>query len=124
MSGQPISEFFNKPSVRKSLNIPEKASQIWDFCSSSISSMYERDLQRGSLWIYKQLRNKYRMLKFSGDADAVVPALGSMRWISELGWKVVRKWRPYMSEGEVIGYIEERDGLTFATVRHAGHAVP
>lgn len=64
------------------------------------------------------------MLKFSGDADAVVPALGSMRWISELGWKVVRKWRPYMSEGEVIGYIEERDGLTFATVRHAGHAVP
>lgn len=124
MSGQPISEFFNKPSVRKSLNIPEKASQIWDFCSSSISSMYERDLQRGSLWIYKQLRNKYRMLKFSGDADAVVPALGSMRWISELGWKVVRKWRPYMSEGEVIGYIEERDGLTFATIRHAGHAVP
>jgi serine carboxypeptidase-like clade 2 len=124
MSGQPISEFFNKPSVRKSLNIPEKASQIWDFCSSSISSMYERDLKRGSLWIYKQLRNKYRMLKFSGDADAVVPALGSMRWISELGWKVVRKWRPYMSEGEVIGYIEERDGLTFATIRHAGHAVP
>ena len=124
MSGQPISEFFNKPSVRKSLNIPEKASQIWDFCSSSISSMYERDLQRGSLWIYKQLRNKYRMLKFSGDADAVVPALGSMRWISELGWKVMRKWRPYMSEGEVIGYIEERDGLTFATVKHAGHAVP
>jgi serine carboxypeptidase-like clade 2 len=24
----------------------------------------------------------------------------------------------------VAGYIEERDGLTFATVRGAGHAVP
>ena len=76
------------------------------------------------MWIYKLLRNKYRILKFSGDADAVVPALGSMRWISELGWKVLRKWRPWTLNSEVIGYIEERDGLTFATVRHAGHAVP
>jgi hypothetical protein len=65
------------------------------------------------------------MLKFSGDVDAVVPALGSMRWISELGWKVVRKWRPFLLNGEVIGFIEERDGgLTYATIRHTGHAVP
>jgi hypothetical protein len=64
------------------------------------------------------------MLKFSGDIDAVVPTLGSMRWISELGWKVETKWRPYFFDGMVAGYIEERDGLTFATVRGAGHAVP
>jgi Serine carboxypeptidase len=64
------------------------------------------------------------MLKFSGDIDAVVPTLGTMRWIHELGWKINNKWRPYYLNGMVAGYIEEHDGLTFATVRGAGHAVP
>jgi len=44
--------------------------------------MYSKDFNNGSLWIYKKLKNKYRILKFSGDVDAVVPTLGSMRWIS------------------------------------------
>ncbi len=53
-----------------------------------------------------------------------MPTLGTMRWIGELGWRIQRKWRPYYHEGMVAGFIEERDGLTFATVRGAGHAVP
>ena len=97
---------------------------MWDFCNDKINNAYKRDFTKGSLWAYKKHRNQYRMLKFSGDIDAVVPTLGSMRWISELGWKVETKWRPYFFDGMVAGYIEERDGLTFATVRGAGHAVP
>ena len=98
--------------------------QVWDFCNEKVNMIYQQDYEKGSLWIYRLLKGKYRILKFSGDVDAVVPALGSMRWISDLGWKVTRKWRPFMLNSEVIGYIEQRDGLTFATIRHAGHAVP
>ena len=42
--------------------------------------MYSKDYNNGSLWIYKKLKNKYRILKFSGDVDAVVQKL-----VAELG---------------------------------------
>jgi serine carboxypeptidase-like clade 2 len=109
---------------RKQLNIPDDTAHLWDFCNDKLNQAYERDFAKGSLWAYKKHQNKYRMLKFSGDIDAVVPTLGTMRWIQELGWKLKKKWRPYFLNGMVAGYIEEHDGLTFATVRGAGHAVP
>ena len=73
------------------------------------------------------------MLKISGDTDGVVSTYGTKQWIKELDWRVTQQWRPYYvskqgvdsnDDLQVAGYIEERDGMTFATVHGAGHAVP
>lgn len=65
------------------------------------------------------------MLKFSGDFDGAVPTLGTQRWIkNELGWPVLERWRPYYFNDQLTGYIEERDGLTLATLHGAGHMTP
>ena len=37
---------------------------------------------------------------------------------------IKQAWRPYTVEGQVGGYVTVYDGLTFATVRNAGHMVP
>ena len=44
--------------------------------------------------------------------------------MQQLNWAIQDQWRPYFVEGQVAGYIEVRDGLTFATVHGAGHMVP
>lgn len=49
---------------------------------------------------------------------------GTRRWLRKLGLPVKLQWRPWKSAtGQVGGYYEVYDGLTFATVRDAGHMV-
>jgi serine carboxypeptidase-like clade 2 len=65
-----------------------------------------------------------KMLVFSGDVDAIVPVIGTRRWINKLELDVKEAWRPYFVDGQVGGYVEVYDGLTLATVRGGGHMVP
>lgn len=64
------------------------------------------------------------MLVYSGDVDAIVPVIGTRRWINKLDLAVEDAWRPWFVRGQVGGYVEVYDGLTLATVRDAGHMVP
>jgi hypothetical protein len=47
---------------------------------------------KGSQWVYEKLavefKDKYRVLFYSGDTDGSVPALGSFKWIEEIGWDI------------------------------------
>ncbi|KAG6626623.1 hypothetical protein I3843_15G058300 [Carya illinoinensis] len=65
-----------------------------------------------SLWIY------------SGDTDARVPVTSSRYAIKKLKLPVSTDWRPWYSGDEVGGYVIGYKGVTFTTVREAGHTVP
>ena len=73
------------------------------------------------------LSKKAKMLVYSGDVDAIVPYAGSAAWVVGLGLPVREKWRAWHVEDafgkQTGGFVEEYDGLTFATVRNAGHEV-
>jgi len=64
------------------------------------------------------------MLHFSGDTDGAVPTYGTRRWIQDLDWEVLAKWRPWFTNGQVSGYVERYDGLDFTTVHGVGHMSP
>jgi len=81
-------------------------------------------LPEGSIWIYSLLKGKYRILKYSGDTDGVVPTYGTRRWIKNLGWTVLEKWRAWYTNDQVSGYIERYNGLDFVTVHGVGHMCP
>ena len=61
---------------------------------------------------------------FSGDVDAIVPVTGTRRWIQSLNLQETHAWQPWYVHDQVGGYWQGYDGLTFATVRGAGHMVP
>jgi hypothetical protein len=42
----------------------------------------------GFIDVYISLRNKYRMLKYSGDTDMAVSSYGTRAWIDNLNWPV------------------------------------
>ncbi|XP_057833085.2 serine carboxypeptidase II-3 [Cryptomeria japonica] len=66
-----------------------------------------------------------RILVYSGDVDAVVPVTGTRYSINALKLPIVKAWYPWMNtELDVGGYSVIYKGLTFATVRGAGHEVP
>lgn len=67
-----------------------------------------------------------KIMVFSGDDDSICGTVGTQSWIYDQGWPITvgTEWTSWDYEGQVAGYVEKFDGLTFATVHGAGHEVP
>lgn len=52
-----------------------------------------------------------------------VPTTGTREWIYNQKWTITQDWTPYYikDQKQVGGYVEERQGITFATVQGVGH---
>ncbi|CAI9761598.1 unnamed protein product [Fraxinus pennsylvanica] len=68
--------------------------------------------------------NGLRVWIYSGDIDANVPVTSSRYSINSLNLPIQTSWHPWYLDNEVGGYVVEYKGLTFVTVRGAGHLVP
>ncbi|CAA2978318.1 Serine carboxypeptidase II-3 [Olea europaea subsp. europaea] len=120
-----VYSYLNLPHVQKALHANRtKLSYNWQLCSVVINSW--KDSPSTMFPIYKRLMALgLRILLYSGDVDAVVPVTGTRYSIGAMNLKVIKPWRPWLDEtDEVGGYQVVYDGLTFATVRGAGHQVP
>jgi len=118
--GDAVSDYMNRPDVRKAMHIPDKV-QTWASCGG----IEYHEQTEGSLWIYRVLQNKYRILFYSGDTDGAVPTYGSRVWINKLNWPIKSTYQPYFDDQQqVAGYKEERDGMDFVTVHGVGHMAP
>ncbi|KAL6540866.1 Serine carboxypeptidase II-2 [Orobanche minor] len=83
------------------------------------------DSPRSVLSVYRELLHTgLRIWIFSGDTDAVIPVTSTRYSIDALKLPTVSPWRPWYDDGQVGGWTQEYDGLTFVTVRGAGHEVP
>jgi hypothetical protein len=77
-----------------------------------------------SLVLTHVLLGTLRILVFSGDVDGILPVVGTRRWVAGLGLPTKSAWRPWLSlTGQVGGHVIVYEGLTFASVRNAGHMV-
>ena len=66
-----------------------------------------------------------RVWVFSGTEDAVLPTLGTMRWINKLNLNIEKKWTKYKVNEQIAGYAQKyQEGLVIVTVKGAGHMVP
>jgi serine carboxypeptidase-like clade 2 len=124
-----VTEYLNQPSVQSAIHAkPMK----WSECSNAIN--YSRDDLLASMFpVYQWLFNnsKIRILVYSGDVDGIVPVTGTRKWIAALNLTIAQEWRYWLdSNSQTGGYTEvynagtNPNGLTFATVRDAGHMVP
>ena len=121
---KPLLDYMNDATVKAQLNIPAEA-PMWDLCNAAINENYDRS-PLGSIDVYINLKGKYKMLKYSGDTDMAVPTYGTKWWIDNLNWPITRPWGSFMVDGQVGGYVEQRESDTFifATIHGAGHMAP
>jgi len=88
---KPVLDYLNNQTVRAQLNIPADI-QKWDLCQDDIN--YTTD-SAGSIQVYRNLKDKYRILKYSGDTDMVVSTYGTKGWIQNENWPIQNPWKQY-----------------------------
>jgi carboxypeptidase C (cathepsin A) len=117
--------YYNREDVKKALNVRTEIE--FELCSDKVGKHYTMDFVKGSYYLYpKLIKSGIRIFKFSGDTDAVVPFNGTQKWIRNLDLPILDKWRTWHlgDPKNIAGYVTKYDGLTFVTVRGAGHMVP
>ena len=113
--------FFYNATVRNALHIPASVPD-WQFC---VNLDYVSDYQHGSLFTYLYLINYgLDILVYSGDTDGSVPFIGTRQWINKLALPILNSYHSWYYDEQVAGYAVEYRGLTFVTVKGAGHIVP
>ncbi|CAA7020795.1 unnamed protein product [Microthlaspi erraticum] len=117
--------FYNRADVQKALHASDGVNlrdwricnmeifHNWTYTKPSVLPIYEKLIAGGlRIWVY------------SGDTDGRVPVLATRYSLSALELPIKTAWRPWYHEKQVSGWLQEYEGLTFATFRGAGHAVP
>ncbi|XP_057725876.1 serine carboxypeptidase-like 31 [Arachis stenosperma] len=118
--------YYNRPDVQKALHAGDGHNlKNWSICNNDIFNGWG-DSKASVVPIYRKLiaGGGLRIWIYSGDTDGRVPVLSTRYSLSSLELRVRKAWRPWYHENEVSGWVEEYEGLTFATFRGAGHAVP
>lgn len=126
-----ISHWFNQASTQAALHVPYRR---FDACSDDVATNYTQ-FANASYWIYPILiKAGLRIWITEGDVDNSVPITGTMTWLNrmktEFGLPVVDQWREWWVPGihkfedQVGGMVWKLRGLTFASVKGAGHMMP
>lgn len=119
-------KYYNRPDVQKSLHAnTTKISYKWTACSDILLRNWQ-DQDLSMLPIYKELigTGSLRIWLYSGDADSVVPVTATRFSLKGLRLPTKIRWYPWYYSKQVGGWTEVYKGLTFATIRGAGHEVP
>ncbi|TXG47336.1 hypothetical protein EZV62_026630 [Acer yangbiense] len=117
--------FYNRLDVQKALHVSDGIKlRNWSICNNTIFDRWS-DSAITVLPIYSKLiQAGLRIWVYSGDTDGRVPVLSTRYSLNALGLPITKSWRPWYHEKQVSGWYQEYAGLTFATFRGAGHAVP
>ncbi|KAH7706033.1 Protein F41C3.5 [Aphelenchoides avenae] len=115
-----LRKYLNSPDVRAAIRIPMNV-QPWEDC---------RKLRylRGH-YVYAEAKkiivNKFRVLLYYGDTDAVVSFLNRQKFLSAMGLKQKEQRKPWIYARELAGFVANyEDDVTFVTFRGVGHIVP
>ncbi|KAI3941613.1 hypothetical protein MKX01_018203 [Papaver californicum] len=116
--------YFNRPDVQKALHANvTKIPYPWTHCSDNIT--FWNDSPASILPVIKKLvQGGLRIWVYSGDTDGRIPVTSTRLSLNKLGLKIKEEWTPWYTHKEVGGWTIIYDGLTFVTIRGAGHQVP
>ncbi|XP_019451019.1 PREDICTED: serine carboxypeptidase-like 34 isoform X1 [Lupinus angustifolius] len=116
--------YLNRPEVQKALHANvTKIPYPWTHCSDNIT--FWNDAPHSILPIIKKLiAGGIRIWVYSGDTDGRIPVTATRYTLRKLGLNVVQDWTPWYTSQQVGGWTIVYDGLTFVTIRGAGHQVP
>ncbi|KAK2386232.1 serine carboxypeptidase [Trifolium repens] len=120
-----VQAYLNRGDVQEALHANvTKLKYDWEPCSNIISKWGDSPTTIIPL-LHEFLNNGLRVWIFSGDIDARVPVTSTKYSIKKMNLPIDTTWYPWFINGQVGGYAEVyKGGLTFATVREAGHQVP
>ncbi|KAM3403106.1 hypothetical protein ACQJBY_006704 [Aegilops geniculata] len=118
-------EYLNRKDVQRALHANTTGVPYpYSLCRDSINVLWH-DSDKTVLPIVKKLAQEgLRIWIFSGDTDGRIPTTSTRYTLKKLGLPIKEDWSPWFTHKQVGGWSVVYDGLTFVTVRGAGHMVP
>ncbi|KAL1343301.1 serine carboxypeptidase-like 33 [Arachis hypogaea] len=121
-------EYFNRVDVQSSFHANIRGGNTnkaaWKVCNDSILKSYNFSVF-SVLPIYtKLIKGGLKIWIYSGDTDGRILVIGTRYWVEALGLSLKSSWQNWYHDNQVGGRIVEYEGLTYVTVRGAGHLVP
>jgi carboxypeptidase C (cathepsin A) len=117
--------YMNSMDVRDAIHIPTDVKE-WIKCKTGLPQfVYDRQ-HKNMKPEFLKLINKHKIkpfIVFNGDLDLVCDFMGCQLFIDKLKLSLTQKYQPWYYNGVVGGFVKRYDGLTFITVRAAGHMV-
>ncbi|CAL5354379.1 hypothetical protein CsSME_00042641 [Camellia sinensis var. sinensis] len=117
--------YLNRPDVQHALHANvTKIPYPWTHCSDNIT--FWSDAPSSILPLIKKLiAEGLRVWIYSGDTDGRIPVTSTRYTLKKLGLKTIEEWTPWFTNHQQVGgWRIEYEGLTFVTIRGAGHEVP
>ncbi|KAI4370757.1 hypothetical protein MLD38_019069 [Melastoma candidum] len=118
--------YLNRPEVQRALHANLTGiSYPWSHCNNSVAISWSDSPISMLPTIRKLIKGGLRIWVYSGDTDGRIPVTSTRYTLRKLGLKTVKEWTPWFSyKKQAGGWRIEYEGLTFVTVRGAGHQVP
>ncbi|KAF1894623.1 hypothetical protein Lal_00033681 [Lupinus albus] len=125
-SGVYTHSYLNSANVQEALHANvTKLKYDWESCSDLIFSSWGDSPSTTIPLLQEFLTNGLGVWIYSGDIDGIVPVTSTKYSVKMMNFSTKTTWYPWFFNREVGGYAEVyKEGLTFATVRGAGHEVP
>nr|GFC66864.1 serine carboxypeptidase-like 26 [Tanacetum cinerariifolium] len=121
-----VVSYLNQPEVQLAIHANTTGLPYpWAPCSDLISEQW-KDSPLSVIPIYKRIIDHgLRILLYSGDVDACVPFTSLRYAIAAMDLQIIQPWQKWTMPDmeQPAGYKIVYDGLTYATVRGAGHEV-
>jgi cathepsin A (carboxypeptidase C) len=119
-----VVSYMNNKDVRKALHIPDNLPK-WDICSDDITSKYQKQYGDVAPFIKTILNANVRILLYYGDTDMACNFMMGQQFSAKLGLKRSVGKQPWKVDNQIAGFkTVYRGGLTFLTIRGAGHMAP
>ncbi|XP_042479800.1 serine carboxypeptidase-like 40 [Macadamia integrifolia] len=118
-----VTAYMNRPEVQNALHANvTKINYPWEECRS----LNWTDGAFSVLPLFTEfLENEIRVLVYSGDIDAKIPMTFTQTSLKRLNLSEATPWYAWDSNSEIGGFsVVYEGGLTYATVKGAGHEVP
>ena len=115
-------KWLNLPEVRKALNIPNHLKK-WSICSNTDYNTQKTTMKPE----ITDLVEKYKLgqiIIYNGDLDMQCDFLGCQRFVDSFGYILKDEYQPWYVGERLGGFVKRYAGITFTTVRGAGHMVP
>jgi len=113
--------YLNRADVQAALHIASGLPS-WAICSDVLH--YNRSMSETTFDLYPMLLSNTRALIYNGDTDMACNFLGDEWGVDAMNRTRVEARRPWHLDGQVAGFVESYEQITFLTVRGSGHMVP
>jgi len=126
-----ISEYLSRPEVQSKLGVDPSVQGNFSMVSMDLAQAFSANLDHVHLTYYyvaALLERGVRVLIYVGKNDWICNHIGNEKWTMELDWTGKSEFsgqnlRGWKLDGKVVGETRSAKGLTFATIRGAGHMV-